>query len=492
MTILLLTLLFSYPDSARVIGRMYYSEGISGNYGARTIVRDSLHRIHFVYSKKWGLPYADSSEIYYRYSQDNGVMWSQEENISRTGSAVSGEPCLVIDKNDILHCFWKQYVPNGIGSYEIFHCKKDSTGWSTPTRLTYQYTTTNALNHISAVIDSQNQVRVAWSAPPNNTVGDIWYSVLNDSGFTLPYNVTNSLTGTGGPSLGIDTLDHLHLCYGEYINGLFKQYYQKYDNIIWSIPYYLTWQLEGEGDVTLTVDTKSRIHCVLSQGPPGLTQSEIYYICYTDTGGWSYPINISENPSTFSVSPNVACDSLDNLYIVWQERMSGYTYDIYYRTFNGVTWSPVINLTNDPSLSSIPKLGHPVTRSGVDLIWSNRISSYPPVYDVVYMQLRPIASGIEEPEIPRRIISPPQPLIKITPNPFNYQTIIQYTLPVQLKFSIKLYDINGKLIEVLTETEKQPGTYQIVWHNKKFPAGVYFLSLETKEKKTIERLVVIK
>ncbi|MEO0092308.1 MAG: hypothetical protein ABIK61_06340 [candidate division WOR-3 bacterium] len=84
---------------------MYYAGGIGEHWGSRIIVRDSLQRLHFVYSKKVGLPYADSSEIYYRYSIDNGITWSTEENISQTGRATSTEPSLVIDKKVVFIVF---------------------------------------------------------------------------------------------------------------------------------------------------------------------------------------------------------------------------------------------------------------------------------------------------------------------------------------------------------------------------------------------------
>ncbi|MCX7784706.1 MAG: hypothetical protein N2201_00515 [candidate division WOR-3 bacterium] len=44
-----------------------------------------------------------------------------------------------------------------------------------------------------------------------------------------------------------------------------------------------------------------------------------------------------------------------------------------------------MNLTNDPNLSGIPQLSHPVTRNGVDLVCSREMSFNPQVYDVMYM-----------------------------------------------------------------------------------------------------------
>ncbi|MEO0092309.1 MAG: T9SS type A sorting domain-containing protein [candidate division WOR-3 bacterium] len=277
----------------------------------------------------------------------------------------------------------------------------------------------------------------------------------------------------------------------EYVGALYQPYYKKYDNITWTPPYHLSWHLGGEGAGIIIVDTKNRIHCLLSQILPGQNQADIFYLYYTDTAGWSYPVNISETP-TSSWKLNVACDSADNLYVVWQERLPGYTDDIYYRTFNGVEWSPIINLTNDPNLSGIPKLGHPVTQNGVDLVWSHEVSFNPQVYNVMYMRLQPIASAVEikEPEIPKP--SRPIPKLFIFPNPCKTKTTISINLSSAQKVILKLYDNTVKLIKLLCKDAKQPGNYNLTINTKDLSSGVYFLSLETEDKMIIERLVVVK
>jgi len=67
------------------------------------------------------------------------------------------------------------------------------------------------------------------------------------------------------------------------------------------------------------------------------------------------------------------------------------------------------------------------------------------------------------------------------PNPFNPSTTIQYDVPERqssVHMEISIYDIRGRLVRILVEEEKSPGTYQVHWNgrdemDKKVSSGVY-------------------
>jgi len=82
--------------------------------------------------------------------------------------------------------------------------------------------------------------------------------------------------------------------------------------------------------------------------------------------------------------------------------------------------------------------------------------------------------------------------VKAYPNPARSLSVIRYSLPNDGKVSLQLYDISGRLVKTLVNENKNPGIYKISLNTKTLSAGVYFLSLETKEKKIIERLIIIK
>lgn len=70
------------------------------------------------------------------------------------------------------------------------------------------------------------------------------------------------------------------------------------------------------------------------------------------------------------------------------------------------------------------------------------------------------------------------------PNPFRTQTTIRYSLSAKEKISLLIYDITGRLVTTLVNTNMNPGNYSINWNgrnegNQQVSAGVYFYQLKT-------------
>ncbi|MEO0084084.1 MAG: T9SS type A sorting domain-containing protein, partial [candidate division WOR-3 bacterium] len=71
-------------------------------------------------------------------------------------------------------------------------------------------------------------------------------------------------------------------------------------------------------------------------------------------------------------------------------------------------------------------------------------------------------------------------------------SVIRYSLPVEEKVTIQLYNISGRLIKTLLDEYKQPGNYSLTLDSKTLSNGVYFLSLQTNAIRIIKSLVVVK
>lgn len=63
------------------------------------------------------------------------------------------------------------------------------------------------------------------------------------------------------------------------------------------------------------------------------------------------------------------------------------------------------------------------------------------------------------------------------PNPFNGTTSISYDLPKRTKVLITIYDILGRSIETLIDTEQQEGIHTIRWNSGNASSGIYFYRL---------------
>jgi len=63
------------------------------------------------------------------------------------------------------------------------------------------------------------------------------------------------------------------------------------------------------------------------------------------------------------------------------------------------------------------------------------------------------------------------------PNPFNPSTIIQYVIGSRQFISLKVYDLLGKEIATLVNTEKPAGHYKVEWDASSLSSGIYFYQL---------------
>ncbi len=84
------------------------------------------------------------------------------------------------------------------------------------------------------------------------------------------------------------------------------------------------------------------------------------------------------------------------------------------------------------------------------------------------------------------------------PNPFNPGTTIAFDLPRDMAVSLRVYDVAGRLVDVLLDEEVAPqGRNQVVWRGRErngrlAPAGVYFYRLEAEGYVETKRMTLLK
>ncbi len=84
----------------------------------------------------------------------------------------------------------------------------------------------------------------------------------------------------------------------------------------------------------------------------------------------------------------------------------------------------------------------------------------------------------------------PVTLFHNTPNPFNPTTTIRYYLPDRIYVTIGVYDVAGRLVDVLGKGEMPGGYHEAVWSAGGIGSGVYFCRL-TAGKVSISRKMVL-
>lgn len=78
------------------------------------------------------------------------------------------------------------------------------------------------------------------------------------------------------------------------------------------------------------------------------------------------------------------------------------------------------------------------------------------------------------------------------PNPFNPSTNISYYLKTYGLTKLSVYDITGKLIEVLVNENQSPGQYRIPFNGKNLCSGIYVYRLTTNDYTSVKKMILIK
>ena len=78
------------------------------------------------------------------------------------------------------------------------------------------------------------------------------------------------------------------------------------------------------------------------------------------------------------------------------------------------------------------------------------------------------------------------------PNPFNPATKIKFALPVSGAVNLTVYDIEGKEIAVLINSDLNAGTYNFEFDASKLSSGTYFYKLTANGFSEVKKMVLIK
>ncbi len=104
------------------------------------------------------------------------------------------------------------------------------------------------------------------------------------------------------------------------------------------------------------------------------------------------------------------------------------------------------------------------------------------------LKMEPDTLGIEE----HRITCSNRFFLKTYPNPCRKELQIGYMLTENVRVSISMYDITGKIVRCFYSNTQTPGRHERILDLADLPQGVYFVRLNTEEHGEITKLVVLK
>jgi len=103
-----------------------------------------------------------------------------------------------------------------------------------------------------------------------------------------------------------------------------------------------------------------------------------------------------------------------------------------------------------------------------------------------FVILNPISAD-DDPSLPTEF-----GLYQNYPNPFNARTIIKFDLPTSSKVTINVYDLLGRKMETLSDSQYDAGYHDIAWDASSFPSGIYFYVMKADDYVQTRKMLLLK
>ena len=290
-----------------------------------------------------------NSDILFSFSDNNGLSFSQPENISNN-DGFSGNTQIATDK-DNLYVVWSDNTP---GNRDIFFSFSNNNGltFSQPDNISNN----DGESVIPQIATDKDNIYIVWedTTPPGNL--DILFSFSNNNGLTFsqPDNISNNDGTSENPEITTKK-DNVYVVWQDDTPGNDEIFFSFSDNngLSFSQPDNISNNDGGSGSPQIAIK-KDNLYVVWQDSTPG---NDDIFFSFSDNNGltFSQPDNISNNDG-FSANPQIATDK-DNIYIVWSDATPGND-DIFFSFSdnNGLTFSQPENISNNDIRSIIPKI----------------------------------------------------------------------------------------------------------------------------------------
>ncbi len=274
------------------------------------------------------------------------LSWTTPINISNTDS-MSTHPALCMDKRGWLHCVWEEKVDGSIGAHginDIYYTRYNGSTWSTPINVSND---SFASWDPDVAVDTLNRIHIVWG---NYETGKIMWTMFEGDTWTTPVSISDAVPyGCVAPELAVNPLNNYVHCVWHDMGSATTEceiWHTYFDGDTWSIPENVTNDPSRSIWPDVAVDSLGKIHLVWEDGYSSQHNgAHIYYTRY-ENGSWLPFVDISPN-CIGTVNPRIAIDRNNNPRVVWEERGGSAGYEVYYTYFDGIEWvNPVLVDTN--------------------------------------------------------------------------------------------------------------------------------------------------
>lgn len=158
----------------------------------------------------------------------------------------------------------------------------------------------------------------------------------------------------------------------------------------------------------------------------------------------------------------------NNINLTWVDNSSNEDkFQIQRSSDNGTTWNP-----RDSVNANVITYSDPIPGNGS---WCYRVAAQNCMGRSAYttQQCVTITGISQNNELPKVF-----KLYQNYPNPFNPTTNIKFDIPKSSLVKLTIYDITGRVVELLADRVMNAGSYSINWNGSNYSSGVYFYRLD--------------
>lgn len=401
----------------------------------------------------------------------DGQVWSQAEAITDTGR-MDWTPDIAVDTLGNPHVVWGEYQTG-----EVYHQCFEGTQWSTPENISNM---SGGSYYPRIAIDRLNRIHVVWH--DNAGGGDkVLYRSFDGTTWSPTFTISDTLLNSLFPRLCTDSQGNLHVTFGSATYPELHQeiFYRNCQGGTWAPITRITMD---------SVQSYSPDIAVLSNHRPVIVWGQVLlpwplrrvYWSRSDMGGeWQSPIPIADTSE--SVYPSIGVDSQDNVHVAWElrNRVNKPTRIMYSSHVKG-QWSSPSDITGQVGNSGRVALKVD-QQDDCHVLWAGT------PYGIYYSRRTSTVNEVRNESDSPATLS----LEQNYPNPFNGRTIIRYYVGKRGLVTLKVYDLLGREVKTLVNTERAGGSYSVTFDASEFSSGVYFFQLRrTEQVMTIRALHV--
>lgn len=156
---------------------------------------------------------------------------------------------------------------------------------------------------------------------------------------------------------------------------------------------------------------------------------------------------------------------------------------------NRTTGATQDSLTTYPdSLKLRIKTSGGVTSGPYNITVTGKGSNGTPVHvRTITLNVNPVGITLNNNQIPKEFS-----LYQNYPNPFNPTTNIRFDVPKAGSVKITVYDLQGKMVNIIVNGHYNPGKYTLSFNGDNYSSGIYFYRIETDEFSDVRKMILVK